>query len=123
MNKSRLYEVAIVLFFANSIFYSRLSIAKSISCADLPTVLQDMKKAQQSIHQSLIGNHEMMAQSLDSYTDALVQTGGKAHKTVSENMKKASTSLRDRADKAQVIALKLNENTEEVLKTVEKCLK
>lgn len=123
MNKSRFFEIAIALFFANSIFYSRLGVAKSVSCADLPTVLEDMKKAQQSIHQSLIGNHEMMAQSLDSYTDALVQTGGKAHKTVSDNMKKASASLRERADKAQMIAVKLNQNTDEVLKTVEKCLK
>ncbi len=102
---------------------SSVSMAKDVSCSDIPALMQQMKQAQTSVQDGLISNHEMFAQSLESYSDSLSASAGRAHKAISENMKKATDSVRKRAEKAQVLSKKLETSTDELIKTVEKCLK
>ena len=103
--------------------HSSLGLAKDVSCAELPVLLQQMKLAQTSVQEGLISNHEMFAQSLESYSDSLSASAGRAYKAISENMKKATDSVRKRAEKAQGLSKKLETSTDELIKTVEKCLK
>jgi len=96
---------------------------KSGECTAIIEQLRQMNVAQSSVQRSLILNHEMMAQSLESYSEALSESAGRAHKAISENMAKASGSLRQRGLKAQDISKKLESNTDDLIKSVEKCLK
>jgi hypothetical protein len=102
---------------------SSFTFAKSSDCSAVVEELRQMKAAQASVQETLVSNHEMMAQSLESYADALSESAGRAHKAISENMGKAATSLRSRGLKAQNISKKLETNTDELIKSVEKCLK
>jgi translation initiation factor 2B subunit (eIF-2B alpha/beta/delta family) len=115
--------IMFVFLFVGVQLASMESEAKTVDCQELPQLLQQMKKAQSSIQESLISNHEMMAQSLESYAESLVLSAGKAHRAISENMKNATGSVRARATKAKSIAQRLESNTDELIKTVEKCLK
>jgi hypothetical protein len=92
-------------------------------CSQVVSQLRDMKAAQLAVQSSLIKNHDMMADSLDSYADALKESSGRAHKTVSNSMLTASESLRKRGDKGQELAGKLSEQTDLIIKNVENCLK
>lgn len=92
-------------------------------CSQVLSQLREMKSAQMAVQSSLIRNHDMMADSLDSYADALKESQGRAHKAVSSNMLTASESLRKRGEKGQDLAEKLAEKTEEIIKNVENCLK
>lgn len=92
-------------------------------CSNIVSQLREMKSAQLAVQTSLIRNHDMMADSMDSYADALKESQGKAHKTVTSSMLTASSSLRKRGEKGQDLAEKLSEQTEEIIKAVENCLK
>ncbi len=92
-------------------------------CATFLTDMKQMKEAQDAIQQSLISNHDMMADNIETYADALKETNGKAYKKIVENMYKASESVRKRKTKAQDIAKEFNEKALEMLKTAEKCVK
>ena len=94
----------------------------SEECATFLSDFRQMKEAQVSIQQSLISNHEVMAESLDTYADALKETSGKAYKKITENMYKASESIRKRKTKAQSISKEFDEKSLEILKTAEKCV-
>ena len=115
-------QIAVLLFFVST-GHSTLSVAKSTECSSLIEQLRHMKVAQSSVQQSLVSNHEMLAQSLESYADALSSSAGRAHKAISDNMVKASESVRQRGLKAQLISKKLESNTDDLIKSVEKCLK
>lgn len=97
--------------------------ASAAECTTFLSDLKQMKLAQESIQESLISNHDMMADSLETYADALKQTSGKAYKKVSENMYKAGESVRKRKTKAQEIAKEFSEKALELQKTAEKCIK
>jgi hypothetical protein len=92
-------------------------------CSNVISQLRDMKAAQVAVQTSLIRNHDMMADSMDSYADALKESQGRAHKTVTSSMLTASSSLRKRGEKGQDLAEKLSDQTEEIIKIVENCLK
>ena len=92
-------------------------------CAQLVSELQDMRKAQNTIQMSLISNHEMFATSLESYSEALSETAGRVHKTVSANMSSSAQSFRERGLKAQKTALKLDQATLHLIQKVSKCLR
>lgn len=92
-------------------------------CASFLSDFKQMKQAQEVIQQSLISNHDMMADSLDTFADALKETSGKAYKKVVENMYKGSESIRKRKTKAQDISKEFNLKATELLKTAEKCVK
>lgn len=97
--------------------------ASANDCSQLVSQLRQMKSAQLAVQDSLIKNHEMMADSMESYADALKESSGRAHKTVSNSMLTASSSLRKRGEKGQELAEKLAEQTDLIIKNVENCLK
>lgn len=117
------YQQIVVLIFFVLTSHSTVTVAKSSECLSLIEQLRQMKVAQSSVQQSLVSNHEMLAQSLESYADALSSSAGRAHKAISDNMIKASESIRQRGLKAQLISKKLESNTDDLIKSVEKCLK
>lgn len=82
-----------------------------------------MKQAQSSIQMSLISNNNIFANTLESYSEALSESGGKAFKTISSNMNSSVVSIRERGVKAHSTSLKLNEATEDLIERIAKCLK
>ncbi len=117
MNKILINLIAIVLLPA--LTYAN----DAAKCDQLVEHLKQMKKAQLSVHQSLIANHELIAQSLESYAEALNDSSGRAFKAVEQNMTKSAQSLKERGEKGQNVALKLAEQTDELIKIATNCLK
>ncbi len=118
----QVFLLGICLFFFVSMISFSLQ-AKTTECADVIQQLQQMKTAQASVQETLVSNHEMMAQSLESYSEAISESAGRAYKSISENMSKAAGSFRQRGLKAQSLSKKLETNTDELIKSVAKCLK
>jgi len=115
-------------FMIRSAIYSLIGVLFTISvsaneCSSLISELQAMRKANSTIHSSLITNHEMFATTLESYSDALSETAGRAHKTVSENMISSAQSFRDRGIKAQKMSKKLEQASDDLSQRISKCLK
>ena len=92
-------------------------------CADIVSELQAMKRAQNAIQMSLVANHNIIADSMESYADALSATAGRAHKTVSGSLQESAMSFRDRGQKARGTAKKLDAATAELIQKITKCLK
>lgn len=99
------------------------SISSSASCADVIADLKAMKEAQTTIQNSLISNHAMFASTLESYSEALTETAGKAHKVISSNMMSSAESFRNRGLQARKTALKLEDATEDLIQRISKCIK
>jgi len=116
-NTSKLMLVSALLSF------SSICHAASGDCASFMSDFKQMTVAQDSIQQSLISNHDMMADSLDTYADGLKESSGKAYKKIVENMYKAGESVRKRKTKAQDISKEFALKANELLKTAEKCVK
>ena len=112
-----------LLLFSGILSFFSICQAASDDCASFISDFKQMKTAQEAIQQSLISNHDMMADSLDTYADALKETSGKAYKKVVDNMYKAGESVRKRKTKAQDISKEFALKTNELLKTAEKCVK
>ena len=92
-------------------------------CGSIVSELKAMKQAQSSIQMSLISNHNIFAGTLESYSEALSESGGKAYKTISGNMSNSVVSIRDRGVKAHDTAIKLDVATEDLIQRITKCLK
>ena len=92
-------------------------------CSDIVPEMEAMKKAQGAIQMSLVANHNMIADTMESYSDALSSTAGRAFKTISSNMLASSTSIRERSQKAKKTAIKLDLATSELIQKITKCLK
>jgi arginine utilization protein RocB len=99
------------------------SISSWANCSDVIADLRAMKEAQTAIQSSLVSNHAMFASTLESYSDALTETAGKAHKVVSSNMMSSAESFRNRGLQARKTALKLEDATEELIQRISKCIK
>lgn len=99
------------------------SISSWAGCSDVIADLQAMKQAQTTIQNSLVSNHAMFASTMESYSEALTETAGKAHKVVSSNMLSSAESFRNRGLQARKTALKLEEATEELIQRISKCIK
>jgi hypothetical protein len=97
--------------------------ASANECSLIVGELQAMKKANSTIHSSLISNHEMFSTTLESYSEALSETAGRAHKTVSDNMLSSAQSFRERGLKAQKMSKKLDLASDDLIQRVAKCLK
>jgi ABC-type uncharacterized transport system substrate-binding protein len=111
-------HLAIILL--SVILYSIHSFA---DCGGLITELKAMKQAQSAIEVSLISNHALFATTLESYSDALAESGGRAFKTISNNMNNSVASIRERGLKAQKTAIKLEDATDDLIGRISKCLK
>ena len=92
-------------------------------CSDVAAEMEAMKKAQGAIQASLVANHHMIADTMESYSEALSSTAGRAYKTISSNMLNSSTSIRERSQKAKKTAIKLDQATSELMQKITKCLK
>ena len=112
-----------MLLFSGILSFFSICQASANDCADFISDFKQMKIAQEAIQQSLISNHDMMADSLDTYADGLKESSGKAYKKIVENMYKAGESVRKRKTKAQDISKEFALKTSELLKTAEKCVK
>ena len=99
------------------------SISSWASCSDVIADLQAMKEAQTKIQSSLVSNHALFASTLESYSEALSETAGKALKVVSSNMMSSAESFRNRGLQALKTALKLEEATEDLIQRISKCIK
>ncbi|MBC7741031.1 MAG: hypothetical protein H7061_02460 [Bdellovibrionaceae bacterium] len=110
----------LVIIVLSVALYSLNSLA---DCGALVGELKAMKQAQTTIQISLISNHGLFATTLESYSEALSESGGKAYKTISSNMNNSVSSIRDRGLKAQKTALKLEEATDDLIQRISKCLK
>ena len=92
-------------------------------CSDIVSEMQAMKRAQNTIQMSLVANHNIIADSMESYADALSATAGRAHRTVSSSLQESAMSFRDRGQKAQGTAKKLDAATADLIQRITKCLK
>lgn len=101
--------------------YSLRSLAGD--CGSIVSELRAMKQAQSSIQMSLISNHSMFASTLESYSEALSESGGKAFRTISSNMNNSVVSIRERGVKAHNTSMKLDEATEDLIQRISKCIK
>ena len=96
------------------------------SLADCGTILSDlkaMKQAQSSIQMSLISNHQMFGTTLESYSEALSESGGKAYRTIASNMNNSVVAIRERGIKAHKTSVKLDEAIDDLIVRISKCLK
>lgn len=99
------------------------SLLASADCASLVTDLKAMKQANKTIQQSLISNHALFASTLESYSDALTESAGRAHRTLSMSMSSSADSYRERGLKAQKMMNQLDEASAELIQKISKCLK
>ncbi len=111
-------HLAIILI--SIMLYSLNSFA---NCGSIISELRAMKQAQSSIQMSLVSNHNLFAQTLESYSEALHDSGGKAFRTISKNMNNSVSSIRDRGTRANETSVKLEEATEDLIQRIAKCLK
>ena len=120
-------KISLIFVFLLSIIHTELAFSykktNSDSCEKIVQELKDMKEATKSINSSLIYNHDLMADSLESYSDALKSSAGKAYKSVESNMIKAADSLRGRGKKAEQLNDKMLSAIDELINKAEACLK
>lgn len=111
------------LFFCIYILVSVLGsgLMASDDCASLAESLKGLQKAQDSVSGSLVKNHELMADTLLSYSEALTESKGKAHLSIANNMNKISESFKARGSKAKVLSETISDRTNELIKLAEKC--
>lgn len=114
---------AAVLVFSCSHTPSSESRMVASECSDLAESISQMIEAQDSIQKSLIDNHQVMADNMSDFADTLKASNGRGYKEVSQSLYKASESIKKRKEKAKEISKKFSEKSEDVLKTVKKCLK
>ena len=112
-------HLAIILI--SVVLYSLHSFAAD--CSGLVSELKSMKQAQSAIQMSLISNHNIFATTLESYSEALSESGGKAFRTISSNMNNSVISIRERGVKAHNTSVKLDEATDDLIQRISKCLK
>lgn len=112
------FHLLTVVFF---VFYSFDS-AFAANCTKYIQELNDMNKAQVALLGSMSSNHEMFATSMESYSEALDLTAGRAYKTVGKNMNSAAQSFRERGEKGQSQAQQLDKHTKKLIASLTQCL-
>ena len=88
------------------------------ACAELKTELLAMQKAQQTIMQSLVSNHQTFAVALEEYS----ATATLAPKVASQEMKRSAQSFRSRGVQGQKMANRLNNASSDLIARVALCL-
>lgn len=111
---------AVILTVSSVLFVSSYSNA---SCGALVAELRSMKEAQTAIQTSLVSNHDMFANTLESYSQALRESAGRAHQVVTLNMDKSAESFRERGLRAQKTTAKLEAATDDLIQRISRCLK
>lgn len=111
-----------VLLFAMTLFISHLCWAGE-SCKELGLELDQMRKAQNQIVVSLADNHLSLAKTLQMYGSSLDMGSSKVTKLTSNSLKKTSSSLRRRGQNALELAERLDQQSEDLILEIQKCLK
>lgn len=114
----KLFSCINILFFVLGLSLK----ASANECASLVESLKGLQKAQDSVNGSLVKNHELMAETLLSYSEALTESKGKAHLSIANNMNKISESFKARGSKAKVLSEAISLKTDELIKLAEKCI-
>jgi hypothetical protein len=118
MNHSN--RLATTLFFVFWLCFAKLAVANE--CGSLIILLKDLQKAQRSVSDSLIQNHYMMGDTLESYSETMRDSRGKAYEAIAKNMGKAGQSFKARAEKATGHSSLIADNTSEIISLAEKCI-
>lgn len=113
----QLFTCTAILFFVLGLNLA----ANANDCASLAESLKGLQKAQNSVSGSLVQNHDLMAETLVSYSEALSDSRGKAHQSIANNMNRISDSFKARGAKAKVLSQAISDKTEELIKLAEKC--
>ena len=111
-----------ILLFAMTLFVSHLCWAGE-SCKSLGLELEEMRKAQNQMMISLADNHLSLAKTLQLYGTSLENSSGKITKLTSTSLKKTSTSLRRRGQKALELAERLDQDSSDLISEIQKCLR
>lgn len=114
----KVFQLFTIIFF---VIYSFDS-AFAADCAKYIKELHMMNKAQVALLSSMSSNHEMFASSMESYSEALDLTAGRAYKTVGKNMTSAAQSFRERGEKGQLQAQQLDTHTKKLISDLTTCL-
>lgn len=112
------FQFVTIIFF---VLYSFDS-AMAANCEKYVKELNEMNKAQVALLTSMSNNHEMFATSMESYSEALDLTAGRAYKTVGKNMTSAAESFRERGEKGQAQAQQLDFYTKKLITKISQCL-
>lgn len=112
---------SIILLSTGALFFT--SMTTQASCQDLIAEMRSMKEAQTSIQASLIANHDLFADTIKSYTGALVGTSAKSQKQILINLDKTAESFRSRGFQAQKNSAKFESATEDLIQRLSKCMK
>lgn len=97
--------------------------ASAEDCDSLVSLLKDLQKAQRAVSDSLIQNHYVMAETLESYSETMRDSRGKAFEAIAKNMGKAGESFKARADKASGHSTLIADNTNEIISLAEACIR
>lgn len=93
------------------------------NCKGLSEELRAMKKAQQSMLQSLADNHLKMADSLMEVTVDLELSNGDLPSPVMKSLRGDAKAYQKRGESARIQAQKLDQATAALIQRVEGCLK
>jgi len=96
------------------------------NCAEVVSDLREMQKAQQSISQSLINNHETFATLLEEYSGTLNSSAAMGQPVTKEavtHMNESAKAFRVRGQNAQKLNQKLNQASDQVIARAIECLK
>jgi hypothetical protein len=100
--------------------------AKSADCKEVAEDLKAMQKAQQSISESLISNHDLFANLLTDYSSALnmsAELGKPVTKDAVMKMGESAKSFRSRGQNAEKLNKKLTVASNDVIERAILCLK
>lgn len=95
-------------------------------CEDVANDLKSMQNARATITQSLIGNHETFAATLEDYSGALNTSAAMGQPVTKEavtNMNESAKAFRVRGQNAQKLNQKLNQASDQVIAKAIECLK
>jgi hypothetical protein len=93
----------------------------SNECRDLVDSLRGLKRAQEAVNSTMVKNHDLMSETLSSYSEALTDSRGKAYQSIANNMNRISDSFRVRGNKSKVLSEAISNNTQVLIELAEKC--
>lgn len=96
------------------------------SCAEVAQELRAMQKAERSITESLIANHQTFASTLQDYSSTLgvsAAAGQPVTKEAVKNMSESAKAFRARGENAEKLSQRLDQASDEVIAKAIECIK
>ena len=124
MNKLFSLISILIFFLATSNVDAAVSGASgpTAECRELIDSLKGLKRAQEAVSSTLVKNHDLMSETLKSYSEALSDSKGKAYQSIANNMNKISESFKTRGSKSKVLSEAISDNTQVLIYLAEKCI-